>query len=1639
MVDINKLSSALSSILGTRGSGGDESIGYDKLLTDAGVNIDSLSTVADDKDLDELSDVELQEIAQQLSEHIKGEKPSKETVEIHEIIQAIHEYIVHDDEVSIEGDDHDKGSDVISSANLLLDIHEDLADGELDSLRLKTQLTAETNIPAGFATLDPAEQAAILELYHNEDKDTLFDDAIKSLSSVAQADLLATLSSGDFDISFSKVYDKINNKKYVITALFYIDGIIENYPDTASQIATDLINAIGDDEKKTLMQVVRRNTRLSSRVEGYKSGTTDSIFSGSTDYNNNTEVYYKDLVKALPEVIKPTSGFDTWADNIIKKFNDIESITDLTLKDIQKLDTADTLDEYGTLEEVFDVVLDKIGDMNQESINSLVQWLNQQEEEKPYIKGEFLSSLKNNPAAQLLLNYDEIKDSNVPSSVYANSLIPSTSQIDDVKGDLHPSPEPKDFDVSTVNLGTYSIATLGYAFPDISDAKAQKNIIDTMLKKASASTSTDGVNDIKQLLFVFNNIPELRDAVEAILESDPDNQLANLLTYQGGEISEANVGDIQDAISNDSSFSSLMIEAQSGSIDKKIGGNVGDFKALIDSIPLKDDSGDDIDPADSIKDFFAENSDSKTEIFTALADGNSALYDAVGGDITEIMEFFWEYLQDAGSSEQKEFLSKIPPYSPIHLSLMETIAERRNDGDFDRKDNRDRDEIRYLENLEKLSDAIKEDSKTFSGVNLKYLFPRENADIDADTVIKDIFGNVENIYDDNGSSDVLSDFIQTATSGTLSEADTISFLKNLSNIELSEFTKALTSDASPILALLKQEDGNELVDEIMSNLFKGLASNDLPDYVRLGFLENIDSDSDFFDYMQNVGTEFSDAIEDGDFTDFTSEEIQDFIKQDFPDITKLWYGSAVSNEYLRDLSKVDDSKDIRTILDNAEDEGVLENVLFSLASDKFDDYSADFYTSFFKHLRSDRDAADIFFSSIDPNSFLGRSLVKLIEEEEKPFTRISYDIDPNNGKMDFGNDQSRLMKILSDRKMVGANILSDTIDTIKDTYQDAVGDDNRGILKLIQGAQENNLNNNLFADIFNIDSDDTVKAEEILEFIADDNSILYKDLDAEQLEIFLDKFLDWIATQDDDNGLLEFFGGILDDDTILFKALIKAGADLEDYEEGDYKKFIKGARQTEDAADFIKNSLNHKLGDNKGLGFISEQLRGLKGRDIDDKIDEIVEFAVADPDIFEELTAAIASGDQVILGLTKEQAEKLIEAVMDEISDQDPEEDEDISVAGDNFLKNIQDNSVIADYIKQDYPILADYFGFGNGLEDPDYDDRDIANELDDLLSDKKLIDSYAKRSNGQNEIDNRPNRRSNNNNNNNANKNDDYSFKEDDDYGFKEDDDYGFKEDDTGIYSTSSSSNTSSQATFSSATDAALANLGRYIDVAGEPNYETGIFTTYFLENNSVKSLANLATSKNFNTQSVIGLLQYIPLSQQADFIRHYMSSNNISDETKNYLLGRLLIMITNDEVGGRTIDKIFEDAGISSLTPNIIEDIMESWAESMGRHTTASISAIDDTYEKVVKDTSILTNNANPSSNASISDNINTDQRANPPQNPYAQVTYAQNPYAQSPYAMGYAMTSGPPMLGNVSGQSNGSIESHQNSIREARKKYD
>ena len=65
---------------------------------------------------------------------------------------------------------------------------------------------------------------------------------------------------------------------------------------------------------------------------------------------------------------------------------------------------------------------------------------------------------------------------------------------------------------------------------------------------------------------------------------------------------------------------------------------------------------------------------------------------------------------------------------------------------------------------------------------------------------------------------------------------------------------------------------------------------------------------------------------------------------------------------------------------------------------------------------------------------------------------------------------------------------------------------------------------------------------------------------------------------------------VIDEDSYLYKALIKGGADEEAFLEGDYKGFLDGVNKTDDTAKFLKQALNFSKGDNEGLGFIPSKV-----------------------------------------------------------------------------------------------------------------------------------------------------------------------------------------------------------------------------------------------------------------------------------------------------------------------------------------------------------------------------------------------------------------------------------------------------------------
>ena len=890
------------------------------------------------------------------------------------------------------------------------------------------------------------------------------------------------------------------------------------------------------------------------------------------------------------------------------------------------------------------------------------------------------------------------------------------------------------------------------------------------------------------------------------------------------------------------------------------------------------------------------------------------------------MEYFWEYLADSGTTEQKEFLGMIDPYSPVHLSLMQKINNYKSNLDDD--SDVDKDEEKYWEALEELSSAISSgDAGSLSSTTLGRLFPKDDDDeIEVGDVVDDIFGKVSEILDEGGTSSEVGDFISAVKKG---ESFSISDVE-----DIQEFSKGLFSNSSPILFLLKEEDGGDTVNKIFEELLSQLSSAD--HQTKVNFLRGINPESEFFDYLEDMGFEHILEIieadeEDFNVDDYDEEEIDDFFENEFIKLTKIWYGSEVSSDYLNDLADATDSTEIKDILEKAEDEGVLESVLYAVASDNFEDGSAEFYNIFFKALRTTSDYADIFMNGIEPNSNLGRTFSKLIDNEIEPFTNLSYDVDKDTGNIDFGSSERKLLTILSNTNMEGTNIFFDTLETIQEEFEDAVGTDNRAIDKLIEYSQKKELSDDIFDDLLaGIETEDGEidysKAEDILDIIADNDSVLFKTLGEEQLGYLLEQFLSWITAQDGEDGLLEYFGGSLDEDSLLYKAFIKGGADADDFQDGDYNAFLNGVNNSDDAAIFIKQALKYNTEEGDITQFVTDRLQGTQGNDIDDAVEDIIEYAAADEQSMNDLIIEVASGGSNITSLDKKQLETLIKEIFDYIAKQKPAEDEDISEVALLFLDNITEGTPAYTIIQQEYPILADYLTIAS--TDKEYDDRDIASELKKLLVNKQLVNAYVQKATGTNETK--------------ASDNSDSTVSEDDG-------DYSLVEDDEDTDS-NNVGNSFEEEEFSKATDAALAALSKTMNVAGEPDIDSGVLSDIFFEEYTVEDLSDAATDGNFTTQEVIGTLQLIPLDKQPDFIREYMADKSINPETRDYLLGRLMIMITNQEVGTRTSEAILENVGITNLTPQIIEKIMDNWAETMDKYTDASATAIDDTYEQVL-----------------------------------------------------------------------------------------
>jgi uncharacterized membrane-anchored protein YjiN (DUF445 family) len=872
---------------------------------------------------------------------------------------------------------------------------------------------------------------------------------------------------------------------------------------------------------------------------------------------------------------------------------------------------------------------------------------------------------------------------------------------------------------------------------------------------------------------------------------------------------------------------------------------------------------------------------------------------------------------------------------------------------------------------------------------MDYIFPQDDDDIQTGDVTDAIFGNVSDTADSDANSLFLSDFMVKINKGEYATTDIEAFIGTVPTEDISEFSSALLSDDSPFLSIIQNDNDEETLQEVVDNLFTVLSNNTITHQQRMEFLKGINPDSEFFSYLKSMGyVQITDIIKElydeeddtdtdtdntTDYSEYDAEMIQDFFENDINKVTKVWYGASVSTDYIDDLTSATDEKEMSDILEKAEDAGVLESVLYSISADSFEGGSSEFYNIFFKTLDKNNDYADIFMNSISPNSNLGRTFVSLSDNQTPPFDKISYDVDSDTGNIDFGGSENKLLKIISDSDLVGASVFYNTFSTIQSEYDDAVGTDNSGIRKLQDEAVKKNLSNDVFDDIF-LDYDeegklDTGNAEEILEIIADDESILFKTLGEAELSHFIDKFLSWLASQD--NALQEAFCDNLSEDSLIYKAMIKGGADASDFEDGAYQDFINSVSNSDDVAKFIKDYNRLNQSGVVGLGFVPEMLKGTKGSDIDDAVDDIIAYATADGQAMDDLVIDIANGGGVLATLETEQAKTLTEEIFAYILSVDPEDDEDISETALLFLDNIAAGSAIYTLIQQEYPAIANYLGASVADDDTEYDDKDIVSEMKKLLNNKQLINSYISQSTGTNETG--------------ATDDDSLYLPEDEDTLVADNSEVNDTQknttdtDKTGVFASDD---------MDSATDAALKAMSSRFEVSGEPDFETNTLSSFFFEEHSVKDLADAAYNDNYDTKQVIGTLQLIPLDKQPDFIREYMANGNIDEDTQSFLLGRLLTMTVHNEVGERTVKSILEDAGINALSYDSVVDIMDNWSEVMSQHTDVSITMIDDTYEQVLQASEKL----KESDEEKLSGNPNNPNMPN-----------GQYPYGGMPYGMG------------------------------------
>ncbi len=1470
----------------------------------------SFDTITDDTDAESLSDAELYEIAEKLLAQADTETDLEKIKQYEDIANAIFSSISSDDDADIEDNDDDVKTttdytqDVQDFVDLDQSLETDLEDGTIDDTTVTDYLgdSTATELPTGFEALSPQEQSAIIEYYNEQGNTTLAATAIKAVSTNDLDDVMADLYASDPETAKTALTDRFTDSTEAdvandIRSLLSEDGSFADMPaldkvglvgdlitivqgdalttDSATDTTTpplenvliqalqansdfvDAVNASGDDANnplKGLKDLLNQTVDDTTSIAASFSALDPTAFTTSLETT---------LTDAESESTGTTEAKTLKTDIVAGRDSDpkldIATTVTTSLNTFLSGDTPPVLDEDG-LKDFFDEILSNNANLTDDEYKTVITAVK-----------TFYGTLESGNKTAFKETFDDAIDDASDGDFDTTRLKLPTNDTSILDADI--AVDSGVFSVSDTELYTLKTA-LKTTPPDLTNSQSDKLLLalqDPSItdKEPLIAALVDLIlsdtkyGDILALEYFHSHLqrfPELLDTLETMQENNPDNKVLNFLTSPYD--SDADYATLATNLESKSSdFKTILSDALVGTTDTDYKSSVdlsSDESTLLDSLSKASTTADaddnDETTTETVKNDAFDAYITAGGNYTALTDVNSNLYQA-SDDKETLLQDTLNWLMSKSATEQAAFLNSISSTSELYFALTQ-LANDLLEADS---------ESELGQALKDITTAIK-DGTTIASGDVNTLFDKD-ADDNIALNASSIFTNIELYQTDGAIPQSMRDFINILGADGLTQAEVDTFVSGLSSFEASQFFKSLLSDNSPLTLLNK--DLSATFDMLLTTM-----SDKATDAQRQQFLESIPSDGTLFSMLeaQGLNQDILDAITNQDFSDIDTADITEFFADDiFKETVKNWNNSSIIEGYLADIDGLSDKDEIADVLDTAKEAGNIQILLSELVSDDSESLNEDSIIGIFDWLDNNKTEANSFFDSLPANSNFNTALKTLISDEIEPFDKLS--IDDTTGKLKT-SDQNKLIKILKDSDNADAiNSLLDEIDIEqenKDTLNDSVGGDNQDVRNLtsdiIAAGEAGSID---FAKYLSPEVDDSTspvtqdysKAEDLLDDIMSDDNYLVQSLDATQLENFAKQFITYLKSAPAE--LLEYFGDNIDTDSVFGKALIAAGANIDDIDNAtdatDYKKILSDAKDYEAFANLIKIAKERSDGTSV-TDYMLDTLRGLEDKnDIDTAAQKILDFAFVDETDTEILIDDILSGTGQFSQLSQEQAEALMEALFDRINKEKLAEDETFSKTQQLFLDNLQDSAFYTDYIV-DNNTYSDIQAYFNG---DDVDDSKVSKELKKLFSDNSIIKDFINSNSESNETE----------------------------------------VDDSVLDVSDSSTDTYNDETVKDGYSALIRLFDRDA-IAGEK----GQLSDDFFEKSgqSAEAIGKKAADGDFSLDEVAGIIAIMPPQEAADFIEAFFVNGGGQDnDTVSFLLGQLMTY----QIDGDIDDSQFED----------------------------------------------------------------------------------------------------------------------------------